>query len=271
MYRGGKVKIQFRKWYIYSVDLDLVDNSQKTFTLLHARVLWTFLSSRLPKPNVNPDSQRKIATDQDLHKHGTLVVIKLESHCLTKEDIFLVLFSCHTLQRTIHIPSCIVSKRLLPNKQWKLSHSFFIFYAPLTTCRPDSLPWKLLFRRFPLTSGTMSSLSLDDLILELYNVEGLKFGSFTVRTGEVTPVYIDMRVIWSYPHLVVSFPCSLLSPRFCGGAFCSCKIDMPLNRDKLSDIDTRKTQRHKPELAALGIGRSKPFAPFSFVNLCFND
>ena len=47
------------------------------------------------------------------------------------------------------------------------------------------------------------SITLPELILELYDVGGLKFGSFTVRTGEVTPVYIDMRVIWSYPKLVV--------------------------------------------------------------------
>ena len=47
-------------------------------------------------------------------------------------------------------------------------------------------------------------LTLSELILELFDVEGLKFGSFTMRTGEVTPVYIDMRVIWSYPKLVVS-------------------------------------------------------------------
>ena len=44
---------------------------------------------------------------------------------------------------------------------------------------------------------------LEELVLRLYDVEGLKFGSFTMRTGEVTPVYIDMRVIWSYPDIVV--------------------------------------------------------------------
>ena len=44
---------------------------------------------------------------------------------------------------------------------------------------------------------------LEEVILRLYDVEGLKFGSFTMRTGEVTPVYIDMRVIWSYPDIVV--------------------------------------------------------------------
>ena len=46
-------------------------------------------------------------------------------------------------------------------------------------------------------------VSLESLIVELYNVHGLKFGSFTMRTGEITPVYVDMRVIWSYPKLVV--------------------------------------------------------------------
>ena len=49
-------------------------------------------------------------------------------------------------------------------------------------------------------------LTLEEVVLKLYDVEGLKFGSFTMRTGEVTPVYIDMRVMWSYPDIVVSLP-----------------------------------------------------------------
>ena len=48
------------------------------------------------------------------------------------------------------------------------------------------------------------SLTLEELILRLFDVEGLKFGEFTMRTGEKTPVYIDMRVMWSYPDIVVS-------------------------------------------------------------------
>ena len=53
-------------------------------------------------------------------------------------------------------------------------------------------------------AAEIRSLSLQELVLRLFDVNGLKFGRFVMRTGEVTPVYIDMRVIWSYPELVVS-------------------------------------------------------------------
>ena len=48
------------------------------------------------------------------------------------------------------------------------------------------------------------SLSLEETVLKFNEVDGLKFGDFVVRTGEHTPFYIDMRVIWSYPKIVVS-------------------------------------------------------------------
>jgi uridine monophosphate synthetase len=54
-------------------------------------------------------------------------------------------------------------------------------------------------------------LSLPELVLRLFDVNGLKFGNFKMRTGEMTPIYIDMRVIWSYPELVVSTICYALS------------------------------------------------------------
>ena len=47
-------------------------------------------------------------------------------------------------------------------------------------------------------------MSLEEIVLCLYDVQGLKFGDFVMRTGEHSPVYIDMRVMWSYPKLVVS-------------------------------------------------------------------
>ena len=53
-------------------------------------------------------------------------------------------------------------------------------------------------------------LGLDEFVVKLFDVEGLKFGDFVMRTGEHTPVYIDMRVIWSYPDLVVIFLVSFI-------------------------------------------------------------
>jgi len=46
-------------------------------------------------------------------------------------------------------------------------------------------------------------LTTAEVVVKLFDVGGLKFGNFTMRNGELTPVYIDMRVLWSYPDLVV--------------------------------------------------------------------
>ena len=52
-------------------------------------------------------------------------------------------------------------------------------------------------------ASAMAALSIEDTICKLFDVDGLKFGKFTMRTGEMSPVYVDMRVIWSYPDIVV--------------------------------------------------------------------
>jgi len=59
------------------------------------------------------------------------------------------------------------------------------------------------FHQISSENSTMApGMTLEQLTLRLFEVEGLKFGSFTMRTGEVSPVYVDMRVIWSYPDIV---------------------------------------------------------------------
>lgn len=56
---------------------------------------------------------------------------------------------------------------------------------------------------FVLLVFTMaSSDKLKDVILELYAMQGVKFGSYTLKYGMKTPIYVDLRITVSYPTVL---------------------------------------------------------------------
>ena len=47
-----------------------------------------------------------------------------------------------------------------------------------------------------------NSQAIEKLVIDLFNKNCIKFGKFTLKNGKMSPIYIDLKNIISFPYLV---------------------------------------------------------------------
>lgn len=101
-------------------------------------------------------------------------------------------------------------------------------------------------------------MSNDELILKLHDIGAVKFGSFKLKSGILSPIYLDIRLIISYPDLLSSVASAMWNTIkdiefdiVCGVPYTAIpiattlsihnKIPMIIRRKEAKDYGTRKS------------------------------